>query len=691
MFFKQSECGLEMRKYLYWIGLFAFLTLVGSYWYLNYFLDEIGFDDHTTLLPPYGAGAGAGAAPHGAGRSPAKVEPSVVSPALTASPVAWPVAAMSPAMSPAAATGELAFTMVVRNILPSVVNVSTQNNLLVSKPGPAAPPANAEGALKFANPFSGVAMESIGSGVIVTADGYIVSNYHVVENSKNVFVTVFGPLGNQRYPAEVVQQDAARDLVLLKIKTPQPLRVAPLGNSDLLQIGEPVITVGSPFGLNQTVSKGIISGMREAVTIEGVIHSNLIQTDAAINQGNSGGPLVSASGQVVGVNTAIYSPTQAFSGVGFAVPVNSVREFFNEVILLPEGVGGVNIPLSPQPVAARTPPPIPANSIAPHGDRGACENCHQILRTGQLVAQSVPPASPLMGGAIGRNTAFPDAGNALGATFKPLDPYLIQRFRPPSAGGAFVVRVDPGSPSEQGGLVGGDIVFKLNGRWVRNPEELQTLLAGFSAGERVRLAIMRNRERRELSVTLAAPAVAAAQPVAAMAQPMAAPGSAFIQPGYPCAPMAVMAQPMIGPGSAFQPLYPCVPTVPPAAAPPVAAPEPVKPVTEQPVAAKPPMPAQPPVRTEFEWQGMELQPVAAAMVTKDPTLKGKAGAVVQEMDPGLPAEMAGLQARDLILAINSMPVSTNVELDKAITAASQAKTILLDVERSGQRLLVTLK
>lgn len=287
-----------------------------------------------------------------------------------------------------------------------------------------------------------------------------------------------------------------------------------------------------------------------------------------------------------------------------------------------------------------------------------------------------------MGGAIGRNAAFPSSDNALGATFKPLDTYLIQRFRPPSAGGVFVVRTDPGSPSEQGGLAGGDIIFKLNGRWVRTPEELQTLLAGTSAGERVRLAIMRNRERRELSITLAASAAAVAQPI------VATPVSPF-QPAYPCTPTAAMAQPIFTPGTAFQPSYPCTPVVAITQQPP--APEAGNPATGKTLPNKAAIPQPAPVKTEFEWLGMELQPVTVAMLTKDPTLKGKAGTVVQETDPGLPADVAGLKAKDLILAINSLPVSSNVELDKAITATNQAKTILLDVERGGQRLLMTLK
>jgi S1-C subfamily serine protease len=104
-----------------------------------------------------------------------------------------------------------------------------------------------------------------------------------------------------------------------------------------------------------------------------------------------------------------------------------------------------------------------------------------------------------------------------------------------------------------------------------------------------------------------------------------------------------------------------------------------------------PVPPSAPVKTEFEWQGMELQPVNAAMIAKDPTLQGKSGTLVQELDPGLAADKAGLKPNDLILAINSLPVSSNVELDTAITATNQASSIILDVNRGGQPLLFTLK
>ncbi|MBF0339555.1 MAG: trypsin-like peptidase domain-containing protein [Magnetococcales bacterium] len=534
-----------------------------------------------------------------------------------------------------------------------------------------------------------MAMESIGSGVIVSADGYIVSNFHVVENSQNVFVTVFGPYGMQRYPADVIRLDPTRDLVLLKINVPIPLQPAPLGNSDLLAVGDPVITVGCPFGLDQTVSKGIISGARKAVTIEGTVHKDLIQTDAAINQGNSGGPLVSRYGYVIGINTAIYSPTQAFSGVGFSVPVNSVKEFIAEVISIPDVTPAMTQPgwLNQGRAVAATrtgPPPIPVNAVAPHGDRGVCENCHVILRNGQPVNQpvgnvvapgganginiSLTPQQPGNAGSATNSVGTagmpgamnaPETANAvasanppgpsasvisviLGAEFRTLDDTLVKRFQPPYSTGVFLQGMQPGSLAETGGLQTGDIIFKVNGRWVRNPDELQRRLQEIPIGDKARFSLVRKRQRMEVMLTMNP------QPVNA-------------------APQATVAEPTQAPIS-------------PAAQPVETTKTKTKTKTGQP---KPP--------TEFEWFGMELQPIQKSAAAKNPALKNKQGAVVQEVDPGLQAEMAGIRANDIVVAINGSPVGSNAELDKAIKASATAKTILLDVERDGKRMFVTLQ
>ena len=165
--------------------------------------------------------------------------------------------------------------------------------------------------------------DRMGSGVILDPRGYILTNYHVVANTTNLRVTLFGE--QQKYPAELVAVGSQRDLAVLKIDPGFLLPTATLGNSDMLEVGEQVLAIGCPFNLEQSVSHGVVSDTKRTVTIEGRTYANLIQTDAAINSGNSGGALINTNGEVVGINVAIYAPNRAHCGVGFAIPINQAR------------------------------------------------------------------------------------------------------------------------------------------------------------------------------------------------------------------------------------------------------------------------------------------------------------------------------------------------------------------------------
>ena len=171
---------------------------------------------------------------------------------------------------------------------------------------------------------------SAGSGFIVDQRGYIITNQHVIANAISVNVTLFGA-EPAVYPAEIVLQDQNQDLAILRIASSREFPAAKLGNSEMIEVGDIVLTVGSPFGLEQTVTMGIISDDRRDLTIDGRLYEDLIQTDAAINSGNSGGPLINIHGEVIGVNTAIYAPTGTFAGVGFAIPVNKVKPLLRQV------------------------------------------------------------------------------------------------------------------------------------------------------------------------------------------------------------------------------------------------------------------------------------------------------------------------------------------------------------------------
>ena len=176
--------------------------------------------------------------------------------------------------------------------------------------------------------------EALGSGFIVDPRGYIITNNHVIDKADKIYVKLStDPEGDQGHAATLVGTDKATDIAVLKIASSQPLPTVKLGNSDGTQIGDWVLAIGSPFGLNQTVTAGIISSEHRTIdpTVSGEFQ-HFIQTDAAINPGNSGGPLVNMDGQVIGMNTAIFTQSAGNEGIGFAMPANTVIDVYNQLI-----------------------------------------------------------------------------------------------------------------------------------------------------------------------------------------------------------------------------------------------------------------------------------------------------------------------------------------------------------------------
>ncbi len=168
---------------------------------------------------------------------------------------------------------------------------------------------------------------ALGSGFIISKDGFILTNNHVVEGADSIKVTLSD---NRDFDAKVIGTDPQSDVALLKIADPENLPVLPLGDSSKLEAGEWVIAIGNPFGLSQTVTVGVVSATgRSSIGIND--YENFIQTDAAINPGNSGGPLINGQGQVIGINTALYSRTGGYMGIGFAIPINMVRSIEDQL------------------------------------------------------------------------------------------------------------------------------------------------------------------------------------------------------------------------------------------------------------------------------------------------------------------------------------------------------------------------
>jgi serine protease Do len=257
------------------------------------------------------------------------------------------------------------FAKIAAEVSPAVVNIETTSTLeLGSGSGPSS------GILKHflfgpGGARSPMKSESLGSGVILDSAGYVLTNYHVIVqddqqpvDSIQVFLRNQDPRSGHGYEARIIGYDALTDLAVLKIDAHQPLPTAGLGDSKSMQVGDWVLAIGSPFGLRTTVTAGIISAKgREIETDTRDEFKRFIQTDAAINPGNSGGPLVNLAGQVIGINTAIATRHDSYDGVGFAVPSDTVRRVYNDIVMhgaVQRGAIGVNFNEDQNPALVRT-------------------------------------------------------------------------------------------------------------------------------------------------------------------------------------------------------------------------------------------------------------------------------------------------------------------------------------------------
>ncbi|MBQ27809.1 MAG: peptidase S1 [Nitrospiraceae bacterium] len=175
-----------------------------------------------------------------------------------------------------------------------------------------------------------IPQEGSGSGAIIDLSGHIVTNYHVVRGAQRLEVTLSD--GSQ-WEAQLVGADPLSDLATLRIDAPpERLSVISIGNSRNLRTGQKVLAIGNPFALNQTLTTGVISSIRKTLQVGGVELENVIQTDAAINSGNSGGPLLDSSGKMIGINTAIFTPSGGSVGIGFAIPIHTAKRIIDELI-----------------------------------------------------------------------------------------------------------------------------------------------------------------------------------------------------------------------------------------------------------------------------------------------------------------------------------------------------------------------
>ncbi len=375
--------------------------------------------------------------------------------------------------------------------------------------------------------------QGLGSGVIVSEDGYIVTNNHVVEQADDMTVL----LGDKRkFPAKLIGTDPKTDLAVIKIDA-TGLPTLDWGDSTLLEVGELVLAVGNPFGLNQTVTMGIISAVGRA-NVGIVDYENFIQTDAAINPGNSGGALVNLQGQLIGINTAIFSRTGGYMGIGFAIPSQMVQGVMKSLIghgKVIRGWLGVSIQELSQDMAKQFDAPdtngalvgdvisgSPAEKAGiERGDiirtyAGVAVKDSTHLRT--LVADTTPDSPvPLE---VWRNGKAKTLSVSIGempkdvASLSKKEPgaitgdhalsgITVQRPKPGQSRGdhgVVVTKIEPNAPADQAGLRAGDLILEVNRTVIRTPQEFEDVTAQLGSGDSVLLLIQRGNSTIFLNI-----------------------------------------------------------------------------------------------------------------------------------------------------------------------------------------------
>ena len=274
------------------------------------------------------------------GKRRAAISAVIMAFALSLAPLASPLAQAATPPAPAPLVSVPSFAPLIKKVMPAVVNVS-----VVDKPG-AAP--GGDESQQQEDPFQGSPQSpfnqmlrhffqqqqqanpqriiALGSGFIVDPSGYVVTNNHVIANAAKV--TVIFQDGS-KHPAKIIGHDSMSDLALLKIDAPKPLPYVTWGNSGVARVGDWVVAVGNPFGLGGTVSPGTIAARSRDLDLDS--YDDFLQIDAAINRGNSGGPTFNLAGQVIGINTAIYSPNGGSVGIGFAIPSDLAKPIIEQL------------------------------------------------------------------------------------------------------------------------------------------------------------------------------------------------------------------------------------------------------------------------------------------------------------------------------------------------------------------------
>ena len=380
----------------------------------------------------------------------------------------------------------------------------------------------------------------LGSGMIYRADGYIITNAHVVQGAKTVGVKLND--GREFKNAKVVGSDERSDIAVVKVPATN-LPVVRLGDSSEVNVGDWAIAVGNPFGLEHTLTVGVISAKAREVPLEQMSQSDFLQTDASINPGNSGGPLSDIYGRVIGVNNAIISRSGGNVGIGFAIPVNTAKNIADRIVKdgrVIRGYLGVNIQglesdaqaqglgLDPKTrgvlISDISDPNAPgakaglqvgdvviefngkpvkrdAELVRMVGDAPVGSNATlKVLRNGQIISLNAKlaelPAEKAAGQTAPETAPEPAAPTALGLTVTPITPELSQQLKLKDAKGVVVMAVKNGSPADQAGLLRGDVIERVAQTPVNTPQELKAAVdrvTNLQKGDDKQVALYINR------------------------------------------------------------------------------------------------------------------------------------------------------------------------------------------------------
>ena len=454
----------------------------------------------------------------------------------------------------------VSFADLTAQLQPAVVNISTRQRITVANNNPLAgtPFADLFGNRGQSQPTTREA-QSLGSGFIVTADGYVVTNNHVIQpdgRAELEEVTVTMPDGTE-YPAEVVGSDAQSDLAVLKISRREPFPFVHFGNSNEARVGDWVIAIGNPFGLGGTVTSGIVSAVYRN-TQTGGAYDRYIQTDASINRGNSGGPLFDMQGNVIGINNAIFSPSGGSVGIGFAIPAETAEPIVQKLIAGEEIVRGyLGVRIQPMTDDLADSLGLPENrgefiqSVQPGepAEQAGLQAGDVVLRvdgkevtpdqTLSFIVANIEPGRriPLeivrdgqrrtLTATVGRRPSeeelaaqvfnpdeqdefspAPQSGGAiaeaLGVQVIPLTPQIAGQLGLPNGlRGVVITEVDPNSDAAAKALARGTVILRANNREIASQADLEAVIRAAKAeGREAVLLRVRTRGAPEFSVPI---------------------------------------------------------------------------------------------------------------------------------------------------------------------------------------------